>query len=73
MQKLVTYASDGSGVALRAKATVLQSWGDTARIKLAGDNADAIKCLGGRVLIVPKATLSDLGSYPTVASFGWLD
>lgn len=72
MEKLVTYAYDGSGVALRAKAKVIKTWGDTARIKV-GDNAEAIKCLGGKVVVVPASDLSEPGSYPVVASFGWLD
>jgi hypothetical protein len=73
MEKLVTYAYDGSGIALRAKAKVLKTWGETARIKLTGDNADAIKCLGGKVAIVPTTDLSEAGSYAKIASFGWLD
>lgn len=73
MEKFVTWAYDGSGVALRAKATVLTTWRDTARIKLDARATEAAKALGGRVIVVDKDKLSDLDSYAHVASFGWLD
>jgi hypothetical protein len=68
-----TYAYDGSGVAIRAKATVQKVWYGKARIKLAAHDAEGIEGFGSIVPIVDTAKLSDLGSYPAVASFGWLD
>src|SRR5262245_51193611 len=73
MEKYVTWAYDGSGVALRAKATILTEWADTARVKLDAAATEAAKVLGGRVVIVDKKNLTDLGTYAPVASFGWLD
>jgi hypothetical protein len=68
----VTFAYDGSGVALRAKATILKTFADTARVKIA-ESAQAIKVLGGKVAVVPKTDLSAVDSPGHVASFGWLD
>lgn len=68
----VTWACDGSGVAIRAKARVTATWRDTVRVKFDPAATGAIAELG-RVAVVDKAALSKPGSYPAVASFGWLD
>lgn len=73
MEKLVTYATDGSGVALRAKCQVLKTFGGSARIKLIEATDEAIKCLGGIVTVQKASDLSEIGSTASVASFGWLD
>jgi hypothetical protein len=75
---LVTYAYDGSGIALRARATVVYTTADDDKLVVAldGDNADALKALTNGHCAYATVTRDDLsapGSYAKVASFGWLD
>lgn len=65
----VTHAYDGSGVALRAQATILKAWGNTARIKFDADAPYGFD----KVAVVPQDTLTALGTYAPLASFNFLD
>ena len=65
----VTHAYDGSGVALRAVAEVLQDFGKTARVKFTGEAPHG----HAKVDVVDKGYFTALGTYPDLASFGWLD
>lgn len=73
-QVRVVYAYDGSGVALRALATVLCETDGKVDLAIDESNAEAIKCFDGETTItVARCDVSELNSYPKVASFGWLD
>lgn len=69
----VTYAFDGSGVALRARATITALTATGARIALAGDNAQAIRALGGIETEQLAAYITAAGSLAPLASFNFLD
>ena len=82
---LLTWAYDGSGIALRIPAHVWQTYIDTTLLTIHTDNAEIVKALEPQCFYcvqvgcneyemrVPNGLLSPLDSAPAVESWNWND
>lgn len=81
---LLTWAYDGSGIALRIPAYVWRDYGDVSLVSIDTDNAEILKALESCYFVahvgcnehemrVPNGLLSPLESAPAVVSWNWND